>query len=555
MKNFLRFSSTIFFFFMVCLQVGNSQCVELGTTIGELSPVLKSPIGFCPGIAEIGDVCDCPPGFVVTGYEGSEGNVYGPQVLSQFRLRCRELNSDGTLGASVSVTCNNGTAVGNTADGPVDAAAGEALVGFEIRIGCATDAVMGESISIADIEAGVTYSTATTNAMSNIGGTGGAPQPVMYVPTGNVIIGMQTYVEPLNQPAGAQGITAGVAWRYAPIVSCPTMCSIDAITVGNISACNDNGTSDPADDTFTADVTVDFTNPPATGNLSFGGSGAGSVVVGSLDSPTSHTFTGVTMSANGSTINITANFTANTGCSLINGNAGTAPSSCSSTPPPSTCSINSISVANISACDDNGTPSIVGDDTFTADVTITYNDPPNSGSLSLGGDGSAIVTVGSLNGPTSHTFNGVTMTADGTAISLTANFNAAPGCNAANANAGTAPANCSPLPPTIPTMSEWGLILFSLIIFTLSVVFGTQQQRAMAMNGTAGSVSSKWKLPFDRARFMQVLPIVYLGAAVVFGTAIAFFGYELTNADIPGSLLSGLVVAYLIQFVLGSKKQ
>ena len=119
-----------------------SQCYELGTPVGQLSPVLKNPIGFCPGNAQIDVVCDCPAGYVAVGYEGEEGNVYGGMVLSNFRLRCRELNANGTLGTTIQVTCNNGTAPGNTPDGPVDAAAGEALVGFEVRIGCATDAII-----------------------------------------------------------------------------------------------------------------------------------------------------------------------------------------------------------------------------------------------------------------------------------------------------------------------------------------------------------------------------------------------------------------------------
>lgn len=548
MKNLFRLSIALMLLWSASFTGANAQCVELGTPVGQLASELKAVGGVCGPAAVSTGACDCPTGFVAVGYEGFEGNQWGGMVISQFSLRCRELNSDGSLGASVSVTCSNGNVAGNTPDGPVDAAPGEALVGFEIRIGCAVDAVMGESKPIADIAAGLPNTT--SNPVPAIGGTGGAPQPTMYAPNGNVIVGMETFIDP------GTNLSGGVAWRYAPLnnVPCPAACSVDAITVGNISACNDNGTTDPADDTFTADVTVDFTSPPASGNLSIGGSGAASVVVGSLDSPTSHTFTGVTMSADGTQISITANFTANSGCSLINSNAGTAPSACSSTPPPSNCSISAISVANISACNDNGTPSVVGDDTFTADVTVTFENAPINGSLSIGGDGSALVAVGSLNSATSHTFNGVTMTADGNPIFLTSNFTAAQGCNASNTNAGIAPANCSPLAPTIPTMSEWGLILFALIIFTLSVVFGTQQQRALAMSGTAGSVSSKWKLPFDKTRFMQVLPMVYLGIAVAFGAVIALFGYELTNADIPGSLLSGLVVAYLIQFVFGSKK-
>lgn len=530
------------------LQSAFTQCYELGSTIGQLSPVLKNPISFCPGTAQIAAVCDCPPGFVAVGYEGEEGNVYGPMVLSQFSLRCRQFNSDGTLGASVTVTCSNGTANGNTFDGPVDAAANQALVGFEVRIGCATDAIMGASKLLTEI--GMGLPNTTSNSMPAIGGTGGAPQPVMYVPNGNVIVGMQTYVEPLNQPAGAQGITAGVAWRYAPITACPLVCSIDGISVSNISACNDNGTPTSADDTFTADVTVTFTDAPASGTLDLSGDGTASVAVGSLGMGT-HTFTGVTMSADGGAISLTAAFSADAACTLTNNNAGTAPAACSITPPP-VCAISSISVANISACNDGGTDDNIFDDTFTADVTVTFSNAPGAGTLNLSGDATASVAVGSL-GAGTYTFTGLTMAANGTPISLTALFSANPNCTLSNNNAGTAPAFCSPNAATIPTMSEWGLILFGLIMFTLSVVFGVQHQQALALNGAGGqaNAATRWKLPFEKTLFFNALPVVYLGFALIFSVAIAF-GYELTNADIPGSLLAGGIIAYLVQFVMKS---
>jgi hypothetical protein len=219
------------------------------------------------------------------------------------------------------------------------------------------------------------------------------------------------------------------------------------------------------------------------------------------------------------------------------------------------CSITNIISSNISACNNNGTPGIVSDDTYTADVIVTYSNPPASGTLSISGDGSASVAVGSI-GATSHTFTGVTMTADGFPIGFTAVFSADPACTFSKSNTGQAPSQCSVAAPpgSIPTMSEWGLILFALIVFTFSVVFGTQQQQKLAMGGNM-TASTRQTLPFDKASFFKVLPYVYLGFVVLFGSMVAMFGYEMTNADVPGSLLSGLVIAYLIQFVTGSNKK
>ncbi|MBK7410140.1 MAG: IPTL-CTERM sorting domain-containing protein [Saprospirales bacterium] len=355
-----------------------------------------------------------------------------------------------------------------------------------------------------------------------------------------------------NLPQYSADVPAGVADAPCGIclTNCLVTCDISDVSISNLSACNDNGTpADPSDDTFTADVTVDFVLGPGSGTLDISGDGSASVSVAALSGCT-HTFSGVTMSADGSVISLTAAFSANPSCTLTNPEAGIAPASCSAAQPPS-CSVDAITAANFSDCNDGGTPANGADDTFTADVTVTFSNPPTTGTLNLSGDGSASVPVGSL-GAGTYTFVGVTMSANGGAINLTAAFSADAACSLTNGNAGTAPANCSPLAPTIPTMSEWGLILFALILFTLSVVFGTQQIHAMAMGGSGGKISgstASWKLPFDRTSFFRILPLVYLGIAVVFTLAVILFGYEMTMADVPGSLLSGGIIAYLVLFI------
>lgn len=552
MKKQFTFLVTLVIAMIFVSQMAQAQCFQLGTTIGQLTPSLKTTTnGFCPTPAQISSVCDCPTGYVAVGYEGTEGNVYGAMVLSQFKLRCKQLNTDGTLGNTVTVTCMNGTAAGATVDGPVDAAAGQALVGAEVRIGCAMDAVMGKSKLLSEIQAGGANST--SNTMTGIGGTGGSPVAATYVPNGSVIVGMQTYVEVGTSPAGAAGITAGVAWRYASVlnVACPAVCAINSISVSNISACNNQGTPTTADDTYTANVTVNFAGAPTTGTLNLSGDATASVPVSSLGA-TSYTFTGVTMSADGGAISLTAAFSAASGCSLTNSNAGTAPNACSVTPPP--CAIVSIAAFNLTACNNNGTTSNGTDDTFTASVTVNFVNPPTTGTLNLSGSGSASVPVSSLTG-NSYTFTNVTMPANGQPIQLNATFSASASCFLSNNNVATAPASCSTGTPSVPTMSEWGLILFALIIFSMSVVFGTQQQRRMA-HQAAGYVApeTSGQTMFDAKVFAKVLPLVYLACAGLFAIATVF-GYEMTSADIPGSLLSGAVLAYLIQFVMISNKK
>ncbi len=137
-----------------------------------------------------------------------------------------------------------------------------------------------------------------------------------------------------SQSTGTYGATS--TWRFDMVTisgtAIPaTTCSITGISASNISACDGKNTHNTGDDTFTADVTVTFTNPPSTGNLVLSGDGSASVAVGSLSTATSHTFVGVTMPADGGAIGLTATFSADTPCSFTNNNAGTAPAACSPT--------------------------------------------------------------------------------------------------------------------------------------------------------------------------------------------------------------------------------
>lgn len=222
--------------------------------------------------------------------------------------------------------------------------------------------------------------------------------------------------------------------------------------------------------------------------------------------------------------------------------------------------ITAISTSNISACDSAGTTMDPNDDTFTADVTVDFNGTiPTTGTLNINGDGSAGIAVGSLGSTTSHTFTGVTMRADGGPINLSAIFSDEPCSTFRNANAGAAPSACSNgggivVVPSIPTMSEWGLIIFGLIIFGLSLVFGLQHRSRMAMPGN-GTAPAPFSARFEFKTFARVLPMVYLAITAIFVLAIGAFGYELTNADVPGSLIAGAIVAYLIQFIMINTSQ
>ncbi|WP_299103091.1 hypothetical protein, partial [uncultured Winogradskyella sp.] len=110
------------------------------------------------------------------------------------------------------------------------------------------------------------------------------------------------------------------------VLNVPDICDIES---NNESTCNDNGTPlDTTDDTFTADITVYFNNPPATGNLVLSGDGSDSVPVSSLSAP-SYTFVGVMLPANGNDISLTATYSADPARTLTVNDVVVAPYECS----------------------------------------------------------------------------------------------------------------------------------------------------------------------------------------------------------------------------------
>ncbi|MBK8954367.1 MAG: M36 family metallopeptidase [Saprospiraceae bacterium] len=244
-------------------------------------PAQLKGVGFpCSGVVAAPDViCNCPTGYVVVGYEADYGNGWGSGVLSKFRLRCREVRPDGMFGTNEVWTCYNGSAVGSTPNISEMAPAGHALVGFQNRMGCAIDRLTGRSKPISAILANSPNST--NNIMTGVGGSGGGLQPLQLAPDGHVIIGMQTYVDPVAPNIGVSG---GYAWKYAKlsdvmksiVTDLDPLCNgifdvqfsknnfdcADGVGVHNVSAF----VTDYANNTTTCNFTVTVTGPPSIGS-------------------------------------------------------------------------------------------------------------------------------------------------------------------------------------------------------------------------------------------------------------------------------------------------
>jgi len=234
------------------------------------------------------------------------------------------------------------------------------------------------------------------------------------------------------------------------VVLSTTSCSITNLTIDNVSGCQDNGTADPFDDFFTADILVEFVDPPATGQLrvelgedAMSGGGLLSIDVGDIADPGSHTFEAIRVKADGDTTEIPVSFSAAPSCRETITN-GPAVSNCSGSLP---CEITGVTIDNISVCNNNGTAD-ASDDFFTARVSVSFFNPPATGDLRIepGGDalpggGATSVPVGSLN-EFGHSFNGVRFNADGTVTVAEVEFTADNGSCVRTATSGAVNSCC-----------------------------------------------------------------------------------------------------------------
>ena len=105
----------------------------------------------------------------------------------------------------------------------------------------------------------------------------------------------------------------------------------------------------------------------------------------------------------------------------------------------------------------------------------------------------------------------------------------------------------------VPTMGEWGLIILALLVLSFGTVFMMRRRASLAGAGNV-SMSQSGGIPFDRASFGKMLAVVMIGFVAIVAISVLVFGYEMTNADVPGSLIAGPIAAYLLHLLFGAKK-
>ncbi len=244
-------------------------------------------------------------------------------------------------------------------------------------------------------------------------------------------------------PCGTWQGTAGNVFCAGTMNFCGSLSgTFSGISLADAGNCDNKSTCTPTDDTFTANATVHFAFAPVVGDLLLkrGATILAVKAASELGCASEWTFENVEMPANGQPIVLTAEFE--------NGPTFTSPS-LGNTPFCSTGEITNFTATNISGCNGNST-TCETDDFFTADLTVTFQNIPATGSLVLSGadilEASPTVSVAGLSG-NSYTFTAVHLRTDGQIIDLTASFT--DGCFFQNPNLGTAPTACSSFPSTI----------------------------------------------------------------------------------------------------------
>jgi hypothetical protein len=180
-KNFV-FNLPIYarlFLFVLTLQTLHlsAQTYSLGGTTSTTSTLKGSTAGSTS--------CNCPSGQVVVGIIGNTG-----AFLDNIKLACRTLNSDGTLGSTITYTTQNGSSNGGSTVGPYTFS-DKPIVGGYLRAGGNLDGVQLYGQTSSYIGAGSANNSSPTSLTFLGSTTGGSAYSAVYVPNGYVVTGMK----------------------------------------------------------------------------------------------------------------------------------------------------------------------------------------------------------------------------------------------------------------------------------------------------------------------------------------------------------------------------
>lgn len=102
----------------------------------------------------------------------------------------------------------------------------------------------------------------------------------------------------------------------------------------------------------------------------------------------------------------------------------------------------------------------------------------------------------------------------------------------------------------VPTLSEWGAILMGLLVIAACVFFLTGRSKAaIALAGALPSTPAPRTATIDWTRLAKVTLVV---EAVI---GLALIALSAKSVDVAGALASGLVVAFVLDLLIGSTQR
>jgi len=126
--------------------------------------------------------------------------------------------------------------------------------------------------------------------------------------------------------------------------------------------------------------------------------------------------------------------------------------------------------------------------------------------------------------------------------------------NSLNRIISAAPMGCQTSP--IPTLSQWGLIVMALLLLTVGTIFIQRPPVMVSMGGGTMQLAPPSNTPlFVWPVFVKVLAVTLTLFAASFAIAIWGFGYIPDPADPGGSVISAIILAYMLHLRLVPRSQ
>lgn len=108
--------------------------------------------------------------------------------------------------------------------------------------------------------------------------------------------------------------------------------------------------------------------------------------------------------------------------------------------------------------------------------------------------------------------------------------------------------SANPTIVSVPTLSQWGLLLLFLLLITLGTVLLTQQQQSQ-LSTTTNAPPIPTKTPLFQPQLFQNLVLKSLPLMLVIIALISYLEGALFLRNIWGTILCGLVLVYLLHFI------